>query len=394
MTRTTGTTGTTGIEATMRAAVLILSVAIVVPVAGWQQSAPPAPQIQNGKVERRPGTNIDRELAAVSSPSSTEPSWIAWKAPMVEGDRDMCSWYSDRLGTTRGMFIDDGMVYVSNSGVINPERPDRPQITPPKGPIPLEAGTNVVILARLIGGRVERLRTAGDDCPMDAGGRNVYWLEAITPAESIRFLAALAQAGPTDRSLMDADRQVAVTAVRAIGYHKDVSADAALDRIAGEHRESSVRRQAANTLTSLRGAHGVATVTKLLTSSKLIEERRSLTSALGQSREASAVPALRNLIGDEDATVRGEAVYYYIQRGGIAVVPEALKAVATDKSDNVRKRAISSIGRLPADAGVPQLLQIARAASTDAVSRKEAVNSLSQSKDPRAIAFMEEILKR
>lgn len=375
----------------MRATVLILSLAIVVPVGGWQQSAAPPPQIQNGKVETRHGTSIDREIAAASSPSSTEPSWIAWKAPMVEGDRDMCSWYSDRLGTTRGMFLDDGMVYVTNAGVINP---DRPQITAPKGPIPLEAGTSVVVLARLVGGRVERLRTVGDDCPMDAGGRTVYWLDNVTPAESIRFLTALAQAGPTDRSMYENDRRVAENAVRAIGYHRDPSADTALDRMATEHRETSVRRQAASTLTSLRGAHGVATVSKLIPSAKNIDERRALTSALGQSRDASAVPALRTLIGDEDATVRSEAVYYFIQRGGIAVVPDALKAVATDKSDNVRKRAISAIGRLPGDAGVPQLLQIARAASTDAVSRKEAVNSLSQSKDPRAIAFMEEILKR
>ena len=375
----------------MRASLLVLTFAIVAPVAGWQQSAPPAPQIQNGKVERRPGANIDREIAAASPTNATEPSWVAWRAPMVEGDRDMCSWYSDRLGTTRGMFLDDGMVYVSNSGVINP---DRPQITPPKGPIPLEAGTSVVVLARLVGSRVERLRTVGDDCPMDAGGRTVYWLDNVTPGESIRFLAALAQAGPVDRSMYENDRRVAENAVRAIGYHRDPSADAALDRIATEHREVSVRRQAASTLTSLRGAHGVATVLKLIPSAKDTEERRSLTSALGQSRDASAVPALRNLMGDEDPTIRSEAVYYFIQRGGIAVVPDALKAVAADKSDSVRKRAISSIGRLPADAGVPQLLQIARAASTDAVSRKEAVNALSQTKDPRAIAFMEEILKR
>ena len=375
----------------MRAAILILSLAIVVPVAAGQQSAAPAPQIQNGKVERRPGTNIDREIAAASPASATEPSWVAWRAPMVEGDRDMCSWYSDRLGSMRGTFIDDGMVYVSNTGVVNS---DRPQITAPKGPIPLEAGTNVVVLARLVGGRVERLRTVGDDCPMDAGGRTVYWLDSVTPAESIRFLTALAQAGPTDRSPVDAERRVAETAVRAIGYHKDPSADAALDRIATEHRESGIRRQAASTLTSLRGAHGVATVTKLLTTTKATDDRRALTSALGQSRDASAVPALRNLLADEDANVRSEAVYYFIQRGGIAVVPDALKAVAADKNDNVRKRAVSAIGRLPADAGVPQLLQIARAASTDVVSRKEAVNALSQSKDPRAIAFMEEILKR
>ena len=378
----------------MRAAGLLLSVAIVVPVAGWQtQSAAPAPQIQNGKVETRHGTSIDREIAAASPASATEPSWVAWRAPMVAGDRDMCGWYSDRLGTTRGMYIDDGMVYMSSDGIANPAT-NRPQIAAPKGPIPLEAGTGVVVLARLVGGRVERLRTAGDDCPMDAGGRTVAWLDSVTPAESIRFLTALAQAGPTDRTLIDADRRVAETAVRAIGYHKDASADTALDRIAAEHRDAGIRRQAASTLTSLRGAHGVATVTRLLTSAKDIEERRALTSALGQSREASAVPALRSLIGDADANIRGEAVYYFIQRGGVAVVPEALKAVSTDKTDTVRKRAVASIGRLPGDAGIPQLLEMAKAASTDAVMRKEAVNSLSQSKDPRAVAYMEEILKR
>jgi HEAT repeat protein len=366
----------------------------VAPVAGWQaQSAAPAPQIQNGRVETRHGTSIDREIAAASPAGATEPSWVAWRAPMVAGDRDMCSWFSDRLGTTRGMFIDDGVVYMSTDGIANPST-NRPQIAAPKGPIPLEAGTGVVVLARLVGGRVERLRTAGDDCPMDAGGRSVYWLDAVTPAESLRFLTAAAQAGPTDRSPMDADRRVAETAVRAIGYHRDAAADAALDRIAAEHRDAAIRRQAASTLTSLRGAHGVATVTKLLASAKDTEERRALTSALGQSRDASAVPSLRSLIGDADANVRSEAVYYFIQRGGIAVVPDALKAVATDKSDAVRRRAVSAIGRLPADAGVPQLLEIAKASSTDAVSRKEAVNALSQSKDPRAVAFMEEILKR
>lgn len=377
----------------MRRTVLILSLAVVLPAgAAWVRAQQaPAPQIQNGKVETRHGTSIDREIAAVSPNNATEPAWIAWRAPMVDGDRDMCSWYGDRLSVTRGMYMDDGMVYVSNTGIIDPQRP---QIAPPKGPVPLEAGTGVVILARLIGGRVERLRTVGDDCPMDAGGRNVYWLDSVTPAESVRFLTALSQAGPTDRTMYENDRRVAETAVRAIGYHRDASADPALDRLAAEHRDSGVRRQAASTLTSLRGAHGVSTVTRLLSTAKETEERRALTSALGQSRDASAVPALRSLVGDQDPNVRAEAVYYFIQRGGLAVVPDALKMVAADKVDNVRRRAVAAIGRLPGDAGVAHLLQLAKDTSTDALIRKEAVTALSHSKDPRAIAFMEEILKR
>ena len=135
-------------------------------------------------------------------------------------------------------------------------------------------------------------------------------------------------------------------------------------------------------------------MTRLLSTTTDVEDRRSLTSTLGQSRDASVVATLRNLLNDPDANVRSEAIYYFIQRGGIAVVPDALKAVSADKAEAVRRRAVSSIGRLPADAGVPQLLDIARASSTDAVMRKEAVSQLSQSKDKRAIAYMEEILKR
>ncbi len=350
-----------------------------------------APQIQNGKVETRRAAAIDREIAAASPTASSEPAWVAWRTPMVPGDRDMCSWYSDRFTTMRGMYMDEGSVFVTSSGVSEPQRQP---IAPPKGPVALEGGTSLVVLARVVGGRVERLRTVGDDCPMDAGGRTVVWLEGVTPAESVRFLASLGDVGPADRTMYENDRTVATSAVRAIGYHQDAAADAALDRIATGHRDSSVRRQAASTLTSLRGAHGVATVTRLLSTTTDQEDRRSLTSALGQSRDASVVSTLRSLLNDPDTNVRSDAVFYFIQRGGVAVVPEALKAVSSDKTESVRRRAVSAIGRLPADAGVPQLLDIARATTTDGVMRKEAVTQLSQSKDKRALAYMEEILKR
>lgn len=369
-----------------RSTILALVLAAAVPAAAQQAGSP---QIQNGKVEVRRATSIDREIAAASPASATEPSWVAWRVPMVDGDRDMCSWYSDRLGVTRAMFIDDGSMYVSGVG----GESNRPQVTAPKGPIPLEAGTGLVILARVVSGRVERLRTAGDDCPMDAGGRTVIWLEGVTPAESLRYLGELAQAGPTDRTLYDVDRRNAETAVRAIGHHRDAAANAILDRIATDHRDTNVRRQAASALASLRGAHGVATVSRLIASSKSSDDRRALTATLGSSRDASAIDALRKLVTDEDARVRAEAVYYFVVRGGAPVIPDALKIVAGDKDENVRRRATSAIGRLPSDAGVPHLIQIART-SPDLPVRKEAMTALGQSKDPRALAFMEEVIKR
>jgi hypothetical protein len=361
----------------------------VLPV-GARQAAlqSPAPQIQNGRVDVRPGAAIDREIAAASPKSSTEPVWIGWRVPMVPGDRDMCGWYSDRLGTVRGTWIDDGITLDSG----------RPQIKQPTGPIPLEAGTGLVVIARVVGGSVERLRTTADDCPMDAGGRTVIWLSNITPAESLRFLATLAGPATTDRSMFDLERQTATTAVRAIGLHADAAATGALETIATKHPDGSVRHQATSSLGAYRGAAGVAALSKLLAattagSTRDSDERRSLITAFGQSREPSAVDALRGLAKDQDAKVRSEAWYYVVLRGGTSTIPDALKVVAADPDESVRKRVVTAIGRLPGDAGLTTLLQLARA-TDNPVARKEAISVLSTSKDPRAIALMDEILKR
>ena len=359
-----------------------LALASVAWAAGQAQAT--AVQIQNGKVEVRKGTAIDREIASLAPARADEPVWIAWRAPMTNGDRDMCSWYSDRLATVRGYIIDDAGIVADSA---------RPQITAPTGPIPLEAGTQVVILARVIDRKVERIRTVGDDCPMDAGGRTVYWLDSITPAESLRFLGSLVTGPSTDRSLMDADRSIAQAAVRAIGYHRDAAADAALDQIATSHRDASVRRQAASSMGSQRGAAGVAALSRLIAAEKDTDVRRQLVTSLGGSRDAAAVTALRALMKDPEAKVRSEAVYYTVLRGGAPTIPEAVSIAGSDPDDSVRKRAVTAIGRLAPDVSTAPLIQLART-STNAVVRKEAVSLLSTSKDPRAMAFMDELLKR
>ena len=364
---------------------VIASVAVVAVASAAAQS--PASQVQNGKVEVRKATSIDREIASVAAPRADEPVWVAWRVPMIEGDRDVCSSYVDRNGIVRGTFIDEGGV----TGVVGPN--PRPQVATPAGPVQLEGGTQIVIFARVVDRRIERLRSVADDCPVDAGGRTVYVLDGVTPAESLRFLTSLATGSSADRSMVDLDRTLAQNAVRAIGYHRDAAADAALEQIGTSHRESDVRRQATNAMGSLRGAAGVSALTRLLVSEKDAAARRSLVTSLGGSRDASAVPALRNLMKDADARVRAEAVYYTVIRAGAPAIPEALKIAESDVDDAVRKRAITAIGRLAPEVSTAPLIQAARTSQSAAV-RKEAVSVLSTSKDPRAMALMDEILKR
>jgi hypothetical protein len=361
-----------------------LALASVAWAAGQAQA--PAIQIQNGKVEVRKGTAIDREIASLTPARADEPVWVAWRTPMTGGDRDMCSWYSDRLGTVRGMFVDEAGTFIDNTN-------SRPQIAAPTGPIPLEAGTQIVMLARVVDRKVERLRTAGDDCPMDAGGRTVYWLDSISPAESLRFLNSLVTGQSPEVSLTEVERSIAQTAVRAIGYHRDAAADAALDQIATSHRDANVRRQAASSMGSQRGAAGVAALSRLIDAEKNVDARRQLVTSLGSSRDAAAVTALRTLSKDPEAKVRSEAVYYTVLRGGAAAIPEAVRIAGSDPDDSVRRRAVTAIGRLAPDVSTAPLIQLART-STNAAVRKEAVSVLSTSKDPRAMAFMDELLKR
>jgi hypothetical protein len=362
-------------------AVLLVATASV---AASQAQQPPS-LIQNGRVETRTGQSVDQEIKALTSP---DPVWLVWRVPMVPGDRELCSsFYSDRNVYARGYMME--WAPSGTSGATG-----MPQVTPPKGPVQIEAGTSLLVLVRTIDGSVERLRTLADDCPIDAGGRAVNWLSAITPAESLRFLESLTRPDRLDqvgRFTAEARRNTADSAVTAISLHRDPAADTVLDRLAAT--TGDMRRQAAHALAATRGAHGLATVQKLTAAEKEPEMRRMLVGALGLTREAGTPDALRPYLRDADARVRAEAIYWFAQRGGAAVIGEVTKLVEAETDDNVRRRGVSGLSRLPVNDSIPALLQLARS-SPNAVVRKEAVSALSRSKDPRAMALMEELIKR
>jgi len=362
--------------------ILLWGLAATVSVAASQVQPPPSSLIQTGRVETRTGQSIDREITALASP---DPVWLVWRVQMVAGDRELCSssFYSDRNIYSRGYVMEWAPPGLIGAMGVS-------QVAPPKGPVQIEAGTSLLVLVRLIDAGVERVRTLADDCPIDAGGRAVNWLSAITPAESLRFLESLTRSDRVDRFSMASRRNTANSALTAISLHRDPAADTMLDRMA---TTGDLRQQAAQALASTRGARGFATVQKLAAAEREPEMRRTLVGALGQTRETGTAEALRPYLRDADARIRAEAIYWFAQRGGTAVVGEVTKIVESDTDANVSRRGVSGLSRLPANDSVPVLLQLART-SSNAVVRKEAVSALSTSKDPRAVALMEELIKR
>jgi HEAT repeat protein len=363
----------------VRTAVILLMLGMAVPASAQQ------PSIQNGKIETRKAAALDREIATLAAGATTEPVWVGWRVPVVDGERAGCSTWTDDNFYFRGQVLD-----YSPLGSTAPMT--RPQPTAqPSGAMALEGGTGLVVLLRLIDGRLERMNRIADDCPIDAGGRTMYWLDGVTPADSLRVLDGYTREDAFERLSINARRNLTRAALDAIALHRDPGADAILDRIATSSN-SELRQQAVSLLGTRRGAHGFASLQKLLQGERVSGSRVEIVNAIGQTRESGTVGTLRGLLKNADPKVRSAAVYYFAIRGGVPVIPEVTAVVDNDADVNVRKRAVSGLGRLPSDTSIPLLIQIARK-NPNAEVQKQAVSLLSQSKDPRAIAYLEEILK-
>ena len=90
--------------------------------------------------------------------------------------------------------------------------------------------------------------------------------------------------------------------------------------------------------------------------------------------------------------LRGQALFWLAQRAGDRAVQAIARALDEDPETEVKKKAVFALSQLPKQEGVPLLIQTARTNKNAAV-RKQAFFWLGQSKDPRALAFFEQVLK-
>ena len=246
--------------------------------------------------------------------AQVDPAWIGYRVPMIRGDRTLCcggdGMWSARCGLEPA---------ARSAGTA--EAPAR--ITTPTPPVRLEGPDALIVLYRVEARSVDKIRVFSPDCELDAGGRTIYWLDAVKGAESIALLRTLA-AGDGQR-----DDRVANAAITAIALHGDDTALPTLIQLA----------------------------------------RR-----------------------DPSARVRGDALFWLAQRAGDKAAGEITAAIEQDPDTAVKKRAVFALSQLPKDEGVPLLIQVART-NRNPVVRKQAMFWLGQSRDPRALAFFEEVLR-
>jgi hypothetical protein len=273
-------------------AVLCLTIGL-----GAQSSAP---RIENGRVELRTATAIDREIASLAAGQS-DPLWVGWRVPIADGRHGGCCVYDDGAG--------DGQNAVRGCFVEQPATPGvraLPQIAPPTSPVPLEAGSGLVLLVRVANGHVDRLRPLGDDCPLDAGGRTVYWLQNASAADSLRFLTGL-MAAPDAATRTQAQR-LRASALSAIALHLEPAATGVLRDAAQRDADANVRAEAAYWLAQ-RGDAAMKDALGLLDTDAPDLVKRRTVQGIARLPDAAGLPVLLDLAGaSRSLVVRKAAV--------------------------------------------------------------------------------------
>ena len=302
---------------------------------------------------------------------------------MVAGPRQMCCYDNITNGTVMSggsCRLESGSGVSMNTGDAISQRGDR---------VMLESSTEFIVLARMEGGRVSRIRTFTPDCNLDSGGMPVAWLRDVSPDESVAWLTALVTSVADSGEAHD---RVGKTAMTAIALHNTPAADRALESFVAPTRPEWLRGDTAFWLGSARGEAGARLLTRMMAQDPSDKVRDKVTFGLSVSKVPSALTTLIATARDDKSTkVRGQALFWLAQKAGKEALATIAGAIDADPEIEVKKKAVFALSQLPADEGVPKLIDIARNHRNPEV-RKQAMFWLGQSKDARATKFFEDVL--
>jgi hypothetical protein len=324
-------------------------------------------QFKSEPVEQNLAATVDRAR------HSSDQLWLGYEVPALAGAHlTTCSDWSDssqsaddccgeyRLEDERGM-------HSSSNG---------------------QTAQNVYVLLRFDKGDPVKVRVVSAGCHLNAGGVNFDWITGVKPEESITFLAGLVNQTPEHSRTVEG-------ALVAIAFHAAPDATHSLEQIASSSQPEHTREQAAFWLGVQRGHDGFVALKSL--ENKSTDDarfREKLTFDFSQNTDPGAEDDLLHMAKfDSDAKVRGQALFWIAQKAGKRATGALTDAIQNDPETDVKKKAVFALSQLPKDESIPQLIHVADTNSNLTV-RKDAFFWLGQSQDPRALAYLEQVLKR
>ena len=292
------------------------------------------------------------------------PVWLAWEVPATPAMGNACC-LDRQFKPTTCRLENNRQSWGTNSD------------SPP-------GSGRLLVLARWADGKVGRIRHVDTQCPVDPAPLSIVDLQGVAPAESVRWLAGLAAEAGSKR---DSSEPLA-----ALAHHGDPAADEALERLAAKPYPDELREQALFWMGQTRGEEGARFLAGVARRDPDGEIREKAVFSLSQSEVPAAVDTIVEVArNDRDEEVRGQALFWLAQTSSERAPKVLLAALDEDPSEDVRKKAIFAISQL--EDGAPLLIRIVRE-RRDTELRREALFWLGQSKDPRALDFLTDVLEQ
>jgi HEAT repeat protein len=192
----------------------------------------------------------------------------------------------------------------------------------------------------------------------------------------------------------DSNLEVKRAALRALGETRNQRAHARLLEIARNDTNAELRKTAARALAE-RGEAAVDDLLKLFDSEQVTDVRRAILQSLSQIKSPRIEEKLFEVArGNDPMDVRRQAIRAL---GDLATKKsfEFLSATAqsADGNTEVQVQAVRAISQRRSDESVPLLIKIAKTHPHQLV-RKQAIRSLGESGDPRAVEYFREVLSK
>jgi HEAT repeat protein len=338
------------------------------------------PKVVNTQFNTEPaGSGLSATVARLQR--SGQPLWLGYEVPTFP--RADFSWCSDSGGASPP---EDGCCgeyqleaprpgIITRDGVSNSDRKPSP--------------VNMYVLLRLDHGAIIKIRPANAGCQENAGGIPFTWLTDVRPDDSVAFLAKLA-ARPEDSQ----DKRLTDGALVTLAMHASPAATTALVSLAEPSNPPRLREKSAFWLGAQRGHEGFTALKQLLAKEQDPKLREKLVFDISIDPDPAAIDELLKMAhSDASPQIRGQAIFWLAQKAGKKAGASISSAIENDPDLQVKKKAVFALSQLPEGEGVPQLMHVADSNLNPAI-RKEAIFWLGQSKDPRALEYLEAILKR
>jgi len=192
----------------------------------------------------------------------------------------------------------------------------------------------------------------------------------------------------------DPHADVKKAALRSLAETKTAKAQARLMEIARNDTNAELRKQAIRVLGE-RGEAAVDDLLRLFDVEQVPDVRRAVLQSLSETKSPRVEEKLFEVArGNDHMDVRRQAIRLLGERVSKRSFDFlSTTAQSTDANAEVQVQAVRAISERRAEESVPLLIKIARTHPNQMV-RKQAIRSLGESGDPRAIEFFREVLAK